>query len=436
MSPCQETSGQWQVTSLRDVCVDVRYGYTAAATSEPTGTHFIRVTDIAQDYFDLKTVPFCHINARDAERHRLNVGDILISRMGTIGVSTCIREPISAVPASYLIRHRLHLDAVDPQYLSYVLQTPEYWHFIEAYGSSGAVQPNINAKTLGDFRFPLPPLKEQRRIAEVLGALDDKIELNRRMNRTLEEVARAIFKDWFVDFGPVRAKMEGQEPYLPQEIWSLFPNNLQDSELGPIPQTWQIMELGDMTSKPQYGYTASATQGPDGPKFLRISDINKSAWIDWSLVPHCHINIEDFRKFRLDKGDILVARMADPGHGCLVESEHRAVFASYLIRFRPRIPNYARFLQYWLRSSPYWDLVNERGAGSTRATLNASVLSRFAIVVPPVALLEHFSDAVISSRERITSNVAECQHLSLQREALLPELIGGRMRFAEATDLI
>ena len=89
-------------------------------------------------------------------------------------------------------------------------------------------------------------MKEQQDIAHVLGTLDDKIELNRRMNRNLEEMARAIFQDWFVDFGPTRAKMEGLDPYLPPELWDLFPDELVDSELGEIPEGWEVSELGEI----------------------------------------------------------------------------------------------------------------------------------------------------------------------------------------------
>ena len=131
----------------------------------------------------------------------------------------------------------------------------------------------------------MPPLLEQRAIAHILGTLDDKIALNRRMNETLEAMARALFKDWFVDFGPTRAKIEGRDPYLAPETWDLFPDQLADSELGPIPEGWDVCELGDLCHKAQYGYTASATSQPVGPKFLRITDINKQSWIDWCSAP-------------------------------------------------------------------------------------------------------------------------------------------------------
>ena len=108
-----------------------------------------------------------------------------------------------------------------------------------------------------------PPLRRTAAIAHVLGTLDDKIELNRRMNETLEAMARALFKSWFVDFGPVRAKMEGREPYLPPELWSLFPDRLVDSELGEIPEGWTVKALGGLIEL-TYGKALKASDRQEG----------------------------------------------------------------------------------------------------------------------------------------------------------------------------
>ena len=104
--------------------------------------------------------------------------------------------------------------------------------------SSGSTFGELAGSALKRIAILLPPLPEQRRIAHILGTLDEKIELNRRMNETLEGMARAVFKDWFVDFGPVRAKMEGREAYLPEDVWGLFPDRLVESELGLVPEGW------------------------------------------------------------------------------------------------------------------------------------------------------------------------------------------------------
>ena len=129
-------------------------------------------------------------------------------------------------------------DHVIPRFLYYALSQ---FDFGEVAG--GTALPYLTMRDISALNFNLPPLPEQRAIAHILGTLDDKIELNRKMNRTLEEMARALFKDWFVDFGPTRAKIAGREPYLPAEVWDLFPDRLAESELGEIPAGWAVKPL-------------------------------------------------------------------------------------------------------------------------------------------------------------------------------------------------
>ena len=131
---------------------------------------------------------------------------------------------------------------VDAMYLFYLMASQDFVDFA-TQGSIGTKMPRAKWDHVSSFPVFLPPLPEQRRIAHILGTLDDKIELNRRMNKTLEEMARAIFKDWFVDFGPVRAKIAGRDAYLPDKIWRLFPDRLVESELGEVPEGWGVRSL-------------------------------------------------------------------------------------------------------------------------------------------------------------------------------------------------
>ncbi len=301
---------------------------------------------------------------------------------------------------------------------------------------STSAYPSIRPADIRELNIDLPPIREQRAIAQILGTLGQKIELNRRMNQTLEAMARALFQHWFVDFGPVRAKMEGRDTGLPKEIANLFPDRLVDSDLGEIPDGWQVKTLGDLCKRSQYGYTASARSEPVGPRFLRITDINKDSWVSWSRVPYCRLTENEFTKYRLNKGDFLIARMADPGHGILVEEDVNAVFASYLIRFRPLDDFNARILQYWLRSDAYWQLVNSQGAGTTRVSLNARVLGQFSLVVPPENIANVFGDVIGAFRDRVVQCATEMQLLAGIRDALLPKLVSGEIRISAAENLV
>ena len=323
---------------------------------------------------------------------------------------------------------------VDPEFAYYWLSSNT--EELERH-ASGSTFKELSGSALKNIHMPIPPLSEQRWITHILGTLDDRIELNRRMNETLEATAQALFKSWFVDFDPVRAKMEGRwrpgesRPGLPAHFYDLFPDRLIPSELGEIPEGWELKALGDLCDRPQYGYTASAEEKQVGPKFLRITDINKILWIDWETVPYCKISKENFAKYSLSKGDILIARIADPGHGCVIEEEVLAVFASYLIRFRPIGERHTRFIQYWLRSNIYWKIVRQQATGTTRMSLNAKVLGNFPIITPPTSLTGVFDARIDSIRSRVIANVKNSHALVAKRDILLPMLLSQNLQLGQ-----
>ena len=359
-----------------------------------------------------------------------NPGTIIIGRVGSYCGSVHFSDS-SCWVTDNAIRAKA-MNGNDAKFLFYMLHTLRLNDF-----QTGSGQPLLNQTILSQIPATIPAPSEQRRIAHILGTLDEKIELNRQMNETLEAMARAIFKSWFVDFDPVKAKMEGRKPScMDTETAALFPSTFQDSSLGKIPKRWSVGTLDDLSHQPQYGYTASARDEIVGPKFLRITDINKKAWVNWNSVPYCEITDKDFDKYRLHKGDILIARMADPGHGVMIEENHEAVFASYLIRFRPIQGQYARFLQYWLRSDSYWKLVRGREIGTTQASLNAKTLSGFPLVIPPLDIVEIFSSQVSNLRDRVVANTSETESLTSLRDALLPKLLSGEIRVGDADEIL
>ncbi|MDE0260599.1 MAG: restriction endonuclease subunit S [Gemmatimonadota bacterium] len=424
-----EPVSDWLRCTVSEACSAIDYGLTKAASDRSSGQKFLRITDIVSGHINWNTVPYVTVGSETAEKYGLRHDDIVLARTGaSTGVSAYIKNPPPSVFASYLVRLRAR-SGFDGRFLAYYLRSELFRGYMRGVLGDKSAQPNASATTMtaAPFRAPRDP-REQRAIAHVLGTLDDKIELNLRMNETLEAMARALFKSWFVDFDPIRAKMEGRDTGLPRDIAGLFPDRLVDSELGKIPKGWAVRTLGDLCHKPQYGFTASAQEKPVGPRFLRITDINKESWVSWSRVPYCRVTGEDVSKYRLSKGDVLIARMADPGHGIVVEEDLEAVFASYLIRFRPIQSGTGRFLQYWLRSDAYWHLVRGRATGTTRRSLNAKVLSRFPMVAPPTAVAVAFAGLVGLWRGRLVANVGEMETLAALRDTLLPMLISGKVR--------
>jgi len=199
--------GEWKHITLGEISTDISYGYTASATQEKKGPKFLRITDIVPDRINWDTVPYCLIEDKKLEQYTLKTGDIVIARTGaTTGYNKLITNNSNVVFASYLIRYRINTEVANPYYVAYNLQSYEWKGFVEGI-IGGSAQPGANAKQFASFDFLLPPLIEQKAIAEVLSSLDDKIDLLHRQNKTLEEMAQTLFRQWFIE----EAKDEWEE---------------------------------------------------------------------------------------------------------------------------------------------------------------------------------------------------------------------------------
>lgn len=423
----------WKIRPIGELCdfiVDCLHE-TPDIIDFPTGYLMPRTSDIRDGKINLATAR--NVSKETYER-RIQRGvpiaeDIIITREAPMGEIGLVPENVNLCLGQRLIHYRPNRDIVDPRFLVYSLLSTPVQHEFNANKGTGSVVDNLRMEKARNIPIPLPPLPIQREIAHILSSLDDKIDLNRRMNATLESMARAMFKSWFVDFDPVRAKSEDRQPEgMDAETAALFPDSFEDSELGEIPIGWTIATLGEISEKPQYGYTASASDDAIGPRFLRIMDINKSPWIEWDTVPYCEISRADQLKYSLRNGDIVIARMADPGHAALIEEDIDAIFASYLIRFRTKDVRHTRYLQYWLRSQQYWQIVDGLKTGTTRASLNAQTLSSFPLLLPSISILQKFSVIVDGFRAKIITNNSENRILQKMRELLLVKLLNEEIR--------
>jgi type I restriction enzyme, S subunit len=431
-------ASEWIECKLSDACSAIDYGLTASASDAAVGPRFLRITDIVSGHIDWKTVPYVAADEDTIAKYRLHDGDIVLARTGaSTGASSYVKEPPFAVFASYLVRLKAKPE-FDPRFLAYYLKSDAFLSFIRAVLGDKSAQPNASASTMTQAPLRTPMSKdEQQTIAHILGMLDDKIELNRRMNETLEAMAQAIFRSWFVDFDPVRAKAEGQWrrgesfPGLPAHLWYLFPSRLVDSELGKIPEGWEVKKLSALCST-QYEFTASAVDEPIGPMFLRLTDINKRNWIEWGDVPHCTIDPDLRASYALEVGDLVVARMADPGKSAIIEEEIDAVFASYLVRLKTPSLAHSYYVYGFLKSELYADYAEGAKSGSVQANMNAKVIVGASLVVPPKVVMEQFLRAVLPLRQRLVANVRESVTLASLRDTLLPKLISGELRVKDA----
>ena len=249
------------------------------------------------------------------DQFRLARGDILLSTSAALGrIAVVGEEGIGAVPYTGIIRMRPKDATIHLPFIRYLLEGPDFQQQCEMVGV-GSVIRHFGPMHLKQMTLKIPPLPEQRDITHILGTLDDKIELNRRMNQTLEAMARALFQDWFVDFGPVRAKMEGQDPSLPPELWDLFPDDLVDSELGEIPEGWDVKTLsGCIDVERGLSYKGSGL-GSTGIPMHNLNSLYEGGGYKHDGIKYYN---GDYRERHVtEPGDVLVAN-TEQGHDRLL----------------------------------------------------------------------------------------------------------------------
>ncbi len=298
----------------------------------------------------------------------------------------------------------------------------------------GSPIPSTTRAAVYPCEILVPPLSEQRAIARILGALDDKIELNRRMNEILEAMARALFKSWFVDFDPVRAKMEGRDTGLPQEIADLFPDRLVDSDLGKIPEGWNITA---MTECIELNPRRLLGKGEVAP-YLPMAQ----------MPPHGHtpdsVTVRSFGSgVRFTNGDTLVARITpclENGKTAYVDfladgevgwgSTEYIVLAS-----RPPLPS--QFAYFLARSAHFREFAIKNMSGTSgRQRVSPAALSGYLLAVPPRRLAAWFGMHAGSFLERARSKCLEGNALAYLRDTLLPKLISGEIRVPKAEERV
>jgi len=304
-------------------------------------------------------------------------------------------------------------------------------------GAGGSRTPILNKRDFEKLKISLPPIEEQRRIANVLSALDDKIELNRQMNETLEAMARALFQSWFVDFDPVRARTEGRDPGLPPHLVDLFPNSFVDSALGEIPQGWEVERMSNLTSKIGSGATPRGGQEvyvEQGTSLIRSQNVYDSRFV-WSVL--ARIMDEAARKLSsvsVQSGDILLnIRGASILRTCVVEpsvlparvNQHVAI-----VRAEVGVPPH--FLHEHLLRPLTKAYLLGMDAGASRQAITKGHIESVLIPLPPMALLGQFQGATDPLFERMQINVSESLTLASLRDTLLPKLISGELRVRDA----
>jgi type I restriction enzyme S subunit len=295
---------------------------------------------------------------------------------------------------------------------------------------------------LKELSIPLPSIEAQKAIAHILGTLDDKIELTRKTNETLEAMAKALFKSWFVDFDPVRAKAEGCPTGLPAEISDLFPDSFEDSELGEIPSGWAVTNVGEVTDLVTKGTTPTSIGGAftgEGIPFYKVESISDERHV----IPGKCAFIDDrsdalLARSRIEEGDILfsiagtIGRVAQMTRFDIPANTNQALAIA-----RPgkrRISSALLF--HFLRERGRIDLALSRTVQSVQASFSLSELKSIPLALPQQSSRGALEDIFDSLRKKISSNQRNSFSVSALRDALLPKLISGEIRIPDAEKML
>jgi len=416
---------EWSEVRLGDICKHVGYGYTASSEKSPIGPKFLRITDIQGGTVNWNQVPYCKIDSGQKKKYSLSPGDIVIARTGnSTGENYLVQEDIDAVFASYLIRFRVNSKIADPRYVWYCTRSNKFRAFIDG-AKTGSAQAGANAKVLGTFTFPLPNLARQMEIAHILGSLDDKIELNRKMNETLEQMARALFKSWFVDFDPVHAKAAGKKPFgMDDATAALFPDSFEESELGLIPKGWRVGKIADLCSRIESGGTPSR----NNPLFW---DDGKIPWLtsgEIKLSPILHteekitqLGLENSSAKILPKYTTVVAMYgATAGKSAIIASDTTANQACCAL-----IPKENSSAFIYIKSRISETTWKSRSRGSAQQNLNKNLVSNLECLIPSSSILSKFHHISHSLLDSIICFSNESNDIEQTRNILLPQLLCG-----------
>lgn len=293
--------------------------------------------------------------------------------------------------------------------------------------ATGAAQQNLSVSTIKEYQFRFPPIQEQKAIAHILGTLDDKIDQLRKTNSVLEDMASALFKSWFIDFDPVKAKQENRPTGLPKDVDDLFPDSFEDSALGPIPTGWRVGCVGDI-AKVVYGAAFASklfNSNRDGLPLIRIRDLK-------SGIPQVYTTEQHPKGRLVMSGEILVGM--DGEFRATVWTGEPAWLNQRVCLFQPLAPAAHDFVR--LSIMPLLARVEATETATTVIHLGKSDIDGFKFVLPTTQLIQMHRAASASNYERRTVNTSQIRTLTNLRDTLLPKLISGDLRVPEAEQMV
>ncbi|GHC62246.1 restriction endonuclease subunit S [Roseibacillus persicicus] len=460
--PLIGVDSSWKIHSLESICDGVFDCPHSTPKLVDEGIFMVRTQDIRKGYFDTSNAVFVSQETYEEriKRAEPSPGDILFSREGTyFGDAAEIPPGTKVCLGQRMVLIRPKSEVINPSFLRIWINSATLQNYLLAF-RDGTVAERLNMSTVRTLPIPIPPLPEQKAIAHILGTLDDKIELNRRMNATLEGMAQALFKSWFVDFDPVIDNALAAGNPIPDELApraevrrqalangttqqgsihhptlsvpkSLFPTAFEfNDELGWIPEGWEVLPMPEASTFREGPGILARDFHEEGVPLIRLAGLKSGV----SLLDGCNYLDPDkvdskWSQFRLAKGDILLSSSASLGRVAEVDNEAVGTIPyTGIIGFRPILTKTTqRYIRHYLTSFHFQNQVLMVGAGSVLNHFGPTHLKKMIMLVPSLKIQEAFSTVVDSQNTAQYHRLQQSATLTKLRDTLLPKLISGEL---------
>lgn len=429
----------WDTVRVEDLLSDDRgiaVGVMYPGDHDPAGIPLIRAGDLNESRINprpaFRITPAKHHEYRRTE---LTGGELLISLVGDVGRCALVPRHMAGWNAARAIAVLRFKNPSDAAFVRSCLMSSPLQHLMQAW-STTTVQATLNLKEIRQIPLPWPSTQERDAIAHILGALGDKIELNRKMNETLEAMARALFESWFVRFDPVHAKSEGRDLDLPKSLADLFPARLVDSELGEIPEGWVVARFADTVDIVGGGTPKTSIAGywdGDIPWFSVVDAPNSTeVWVVDTKQKVTRVGVENSSTRVLPVGTTIISARGTVGRIALVGVPMAMNQSCYGLRDRTGAKG---FFNYFATRELIVRL-QQHAHGSVFDTITHDTLAGVSVVTPPAKLIDEFEKRVGSILERIRAAVLETRIHSVICDTLVPRLISGELRVMDAERLL
>ncbi|XHX75715.1 MAG: restriction endonuclease subunit S (plasmid) [Stenomitos frigidus ULC029] len=432
---------EWKIVPTGDLCTGIYDGPHATPKKTNDGPIFLGISNLSQGRIDLSNTE--HLSEEDFVKWTRRItpqpGDVVFSyetRLGEVGL---IPEGLKCCLGRRMALMRPNPSKADSRFLLYAYLSPEFQATIRARTIHGSTVDRIPLIEFPSFPIRVPPLDEQKAIAHILGTLDDKIELNQQMNHTLESIARALFKSWFIDFDPVRAKLDRRQPAgMDAETAALFPAEFEaGGAIGKIPKDWKVKPIGDAVKT-----VGGATPSTSEPAYWEEGSFYWSTPKDLAplsspvlLDTERRITEKGLQKISsglLPKGTLLLSSRAPIGYLAIAEIP-LAINQGYIaIVCGQELSNH--YVLRWVQFN--MDVIEGRANGTTFMEISKKNFRPIPALVPPQQVLQVFNNQAEFIHQQVVNNLRQNKTLASIRDALLPKLLSGEIRVQDAEKVV